>query len=514
MSIEVKVPMLPESISEASMLSWHKKVGDSVTEGEILVDLETDKVVLEVPATQSGVLEKILKHAGDVVTANEILAVINESGTAAASTPAPAQAAPAPEATTQAAPVAAPNASSATIDINTPVLPESVSEATIQVWHKKVGEFVNEGENLMDLETDKVVLEVPATSSGVLTSINAEAGSVVTANQLLAVLSASAAPAASSNAPVAAAPQASDGKDPASSPSARRMMDDNDLTKADVQGSGHNDRITKKDVINTVNTHTPAPAATSAPSNTSTQATNAKGDDNSGRKETREPMTRIRQTIARRLVESQQNTAMLTTFNEVDLTEVMALRTKHKDDFIKAHDVKLGFMSFFVKASIEGLKKFPAINAYVDGTDILYHNYCDVGIAVSSPRGLVVPVVRNCEHKSFADIEGDIVGYGEKAKKGTLSMDEMTGGTFTITNGGIFGSLISTPIINPPQSAILGMHTIKQRAVVIDGEIVARPMMYLALSYDHRIVDGAEAVQFLVTVKDCLENPSKMLLAV
>ena len=500
MSTEVKVPMLPESVSEASMLTWHKNVGDSVTQGEILVDLETDKVVLEVPAPQDGTILEIQKNAGDIVTADDVIAIL---GSASEQPAAATEAAPSTEATSD-------EGASVSTTVKVPMLPESVSEASIQAWHKNVGDAVTEGENLVDLETDKVVLEVPATATGVLQKIISETGSVVTADDMLGVITSGAA----SSAPAAEAPAQQSAPAATSSdfaaktgPAARHLMSENNVDVKDVNATGNNGtRITKEDVVNHINT----PKAAAQPVAQAPQAASAQS---SSREETRQPMTRIRQTIAKRLVQSQHETAMLTTFNEVDLTAVMDLRKKYKDSFQDKHGVKLGFMSFFAKAAAEGLKKFPMINAYVDGTDVLLHNYCDIGIAVSSPRGLVVPVVRNCEEKSFAEIESDIVGYGQKAKKGTLSMDEMTGGTFTITNGGIFGSLVSTPIINPPQSAILGMHAIKERPMVVNGEIVARPMMYLALSYDHRIVDGAEAVQFLVSIKDSLEDPGRLLLS-
>jgi 2-oxoglutarate dehydrogenase E2 component (dihydrolipoamide succinyltransferase) len=403
------------------------------------------------------------------------------------------------------------------IEVLVPSLPESVADALIVTWHKQVGEAVNKDDNLVDLETDKVVLEVPSIESGVIKEIIQPEGATVTSGQLLAIIEvgAEAAPAATQSTVIAAA-QTTGETSAALSPAVRKLVAENGLNPAEIAATGKGGRLTKSDVVNFLEsrksapaTPTPAPASEAKPM-PATVATPVSGN----REEQRVPMTRLRAKVAERLVQAQQTAAMLTTFNEVNMQPIMDLRSKYKDQFLKAHDTKLGFMSFFVKASVEALKRFPIINASVDGTDIVYHGYYDIGIAVSSPRGLVVPVMRDADMVNFAGVESKIVEFGGKARDGALGLDDLIGGTFTITNGGIFGSMMSTPILNPPQSAILGMHSIKERAMVENGEIVVRPMMYLALSYDHRIIDGKDAVQFLVTIKDCLEDPSRLLLNV
>jgi len=412
------------------------------------------------------------------------------------------------------------------IEVKVPMLPESVADATVVTWHKQPGEAVRRDENLVDIETDKVVLEVPAPQDGVLSRILKSDGAQVVAEEVLAILEAGAAAAAGDGAPAPAADEsagagtaaAEQGAAPAAAagvgPAVRRLLEEHGLDAAVIPVSG--DRLTKGDVLAYLESRraeaaeaaAPPPAAEEPPPAAPVPAPEPMG----ARAERRVPMTRIRQRIAERLVEAQHTAAILTTFNEVDLKGVMDLRARYKDRFEKAHGVRLGFMSFFVKACVEALKRFPEVNASIDGTDIVYHGYYDVGIAVASPRGLVVPILRDVDQMSLADIEKAIAAYGEKAKKGALSMEELTGGTFTISNGGVFGSMLSTPILNPPQSAILGMHKTQERPVVVDGEIVIRPMMYLALSYDHRIIDGREAVQFLVTIKEALEDPARMLL--
>ena len=410
-----------------------------------------------------------------------------------------------------------------TIEVKVPVLPESVAEATLLDWHKNVGDSVKRDENIVDIETDKVVLEVPAPQDGIITEHRRASGDTVTAQEIIAILtpgevSEQAPPAAdSSEEKTPATDQTNSDNDDRHGPAVNALLAEHKLDPSNITATGKDGRITKEDVQNHLSTSTSSEQSAAAEPTTQDQEidTSATPAVQSGdRQQRREPMTRLRQTIANRLVQSQQTAAILTTFNEVDLTEVMALRSRHKDAFIEKHEAKLGFMSFFVKASVEGLKRFPVINAAVDGTDIIYHDYHDIGIAVSSPRGLVVPVVRNCDDKNFAEIEQSIANYGQKAQKGAITMDEMTGGTFTITNGGTFGSMLSTPIINPPQSGILGMHNILQRPMAVNGEIKIRPMMYIALSYDHRIIDGAEAVRFLVTIKECLEDPGRLLLSV
>jgi len=422
-------------------------------------------------------------------------------------------------------------------EVRVPQLPESVTDATVIAWHKQPGDRVTQSETLVDLETDKVVLEVPAPVDGVLGEIRTKLGEVVTADMVLAVLLP--VDAASGAAPVQqtqkAAPQTvmpsaakpapgiQDGAQPDNqattgesllAPAARRLVKELELDPSKIAGTGKDGRIHKADVVAFLDTQeqaTPekdpeaAPAPVPAPPRLSGEA---------GRPEQRVPMTRLRARVAERLVHAQQTAAMLTTFNEVDLTGVMALRNKYKDQFEKVHGARLGFMSFFVKAAVDALQRFPVVNASVDGSDIIYHGYYDIGIAVSSPRGLVVPILRNCDQLTMSDIEGGIAEFGRKAKDGSLSFDELTGGTFTITNGGVFGSLLSTPILNPPQSAILGMHKIQERPMVEKGQIVIRPMMYLALSYDHRIIDGRDAVQFLVAIKEALEDPARILLRI
>ncbi|AHC34558.1 dihydrolipoamide succinyltransferase [Pseudomonas fluorescens] len=403
------------------------------------------------------------------------------------------------------------------IEIKAPSFPESVADGTVATWHKKPGEAVKRDDLIVDIETDKVVLEVLAEADGVLGAIVANEGDTVLSNQVLGSIeegSAAAAPAAAAPAVAASAPAAAPaagGEDPIAAPAARQLAEENGINLASIKGTGKDGRVTKEDVVAAVEAKKNAPAA--APAKAAAPAAAAPVFAAGDRTEKRVPMTRVRATVAKRLVEAQSNMAMLTTFNEVDMTEVMALRSKYKDLFEKSHNgVRLGFMSFFVKAATEALKRFPAVNASIDGSDIVYHGYADIGVAVSSDRGLVVPVLRNAELMSLAEIEGGIAGFGKKARDGKLTIDEMTGGTFTITNGGTFGSMMSTPIVNPPQAAILGMHNIIQRPMAINGQVVIRPMMYLALSYDHRLIDGKEAVTFLVTIKNLLEDPARLLL--
>ncbi len=397
------------------------------------------------------------------------------------------------------------------LEILVPSLPESVSDATLATWHKKPGDFVNKDENLVDLETDKIVLEVPAPESGLLSKIIQQDGATVVAGDVLAII----------DTDVQEETQTNTEKDEVLeelplSPAVRRILQENNINPQELHGSGKKGRLTKTDVLDYIESHKqetqvevkkqpPKPTIKLEPAEPADVSSNF-------RPEQRVPMTRLRAKVAERLLQAQQNAAMLTTFNEVNMQSVINLRNQYKDRFQKKHDIKLGFMSFFIKASIEALKKHPAINASIDGNDIIYHGYYDMGIAVSTDRGLIVPVIKDADQLDFAGIEKSIFNYGTKAKEGALSYEDLVGGTFTITNGGIFGSMLSTPILNPPQCAILGMHAIKERAVVENGEIVIRPIMYLALSYDHRLVDGKEAVQFLVTIKECLESPAHLLL--
>jgi 2-oxoglutarate dehydrogenase E2 component (dihydrolipoamide succinyltransferase) len=426
-----------------------------------------------------------------------------------------------------------------TIEIRVPQLPESVADATLVAWHKQPGDAISRDENLADLETDKVVLEVPAPANGVVREIKIQSGTVVTSGQLLAIIEeggAAAGATAAKSVPAASAqtsqPAAANGASNTAaaegagklSPSVRRLVEENKLDPGAIPGSGKDGRLTKSDVVDFLGKsskggHPPQTPVTDRPNPPPAVTGGAPvapvaARPAGARVEQRVPMTRLRQRIAQRLVEAQSTQALLTSFNEVDMTEVMALRGRYKDRFEKEQGVKLGFMSFFVKASIEALKKFPAINASIDGSDVIYHEYYDIGVAVSTDRGLMVPIVRDAELKSFGTIEKEIGNYAKKAREGTIAIEDLTGGTFTITNGGVFGSLMSTPIVNAPQSAILGMHKTQERPMVVNGQIAIRPMMYLAITYDHRIIDGREAVQFLVTVKECLEDPGRMLLGI
>ena len=397
------------------------------------------------------------------------------------------------------------------VEVKVPVLAESVPDATLLEWKKKSGERVERGENLIDLETDKVTLEVAAPEGGILVELRKQTGDVVTADEILAVIDTAASASVDASAPAVAAPSApSASKADAArmGPAARKIIDEKGLDPTNIPGSGKDGRITKADALSSAPAvkQAPAPAPVTPPAPV-LAASGPRADE-------RVPMTRLRKRTAERLLQAQQQAAILTTFNEVNMQPVMDLRNRYKDDFEKRHGVKMGFMSFFVRAAVEALKKFPVVNAFIDGEDIVYHPYFDIGVAVSSERGLVVPILRNAETLSFAEIELKIREFGERARDGKLTIEELSGGTFTISNGGIFGSLVSTPILNPPQSAILGMHKIQDRPVAEKGAVVIRPMMYLALSYDHRIVDGREAVQCLDTIRQMLEDPSRMLLQI
>ena len=468
MATEITVPTLGESLSEATVATWLKAVGDSVNADEPILELETDKVTIEVNAPAAGILTEIAAEEGAEVVVGALLGVIGEGTGDRASAPA---AAPAAEA------VPAPAAGGGdAVEIVVPMLGESIAEATVATWFKAVGDTVAADEVLLELETDKVTLEV--------------------------------------NAPAAPAPS---GAGPAVSPAVRKLIEENGLDAAAIPGTGKDGRVTKGDVLSYLKNPpaapvAPAPAAPAAPEAAPGQAMTQIPSRPAGPREERVKMTRLRQVIAERLKTAQNTAAMLTTFNEVDMTAVMATRAAYRDRFEKTHGVRLGFMSYFVKASIVALKDFPAVNAEIDGTDLVYKNHYDVGVAVGTPQGLVVPVLRDADQMSFADVEKTIRDFGGRARDGKLTIDEMTGGTFTITNGGIYGSMLSTPILNAPQSGILGMHLIVERAMVVNGEIAIRPIMYVALSYDHRIVDGREAVSVLVRIKECIEDPQRIML--
>ncbi|MCV2888056.1 2-oxoglutarate dehydrogenase complex dihydrolipoyllysine-residue succinyltransferase [Ruegeria aquimaris] len=500
MTIEVRVPTLGESVTEATVATWFKKPGDAVAVDEMLCELETDKVTVEVPAPAAGVMGEIVAKEGETVGVNALLATIAAGEGAAA---------PAAAAT----PAAAPAASGGSVDVMVPTLGESVTEATVSTWFKKVGDTVAQDEMLCELETDKVSVEVPAPAAGVLAEIVAPEGATVNAAAKLAVISGSASGAAPAPAAPAAAvtPAVATAKDVANAPSAEKAMAEAGISPAQVTGTGRDGRIMKEDVAAAVAAAAAAPAAApAAPAPATAPRAPTLAED--AAREERVRMTRLRQTIAKRLKDAQNTAAILTTYNEVDMTEVMELRNTYKDAFEKKHGVRMGFMSFFTKACCHALKEVPEVNAEIDGQDIVYKNYVHMGVAAGTPQGLVVPVIRDADQMSFAEIEKAIAEKGKRAREGKLSMAEMQGGTFTISNGGVYGSLMSSPILNPPQSGILGMHKIQDRPMVINGEIKIRPMMYLALSYDHRIVDGKGAVTFLVRVKEALEDPRRLLM--
>ncbi len=490
MTTEIKVPVLPESVADATVATWHVQVGEKFSRDQVLVDIETDKVVLEVPATSDGVLTDISQVEGATVLGDQVIGTFSQGGEAA-SAPAATVSAPADTSTAK------------VIDIVVPVLPESVADATVASWHVAEGDSVSVDQNLVDIETDKVVLEVVAQDNGVIGKIIHVEGDTVLGAQKIGELNAGASVAATA-APIEEAVSS----DELASPSVRRLMTEKGLTAADVTGTGKGGRISKEDVEAAANKPKAAPApAAAAPVALPVQ-------DLGERTQKRVPMTRLRKTIATRLLEAKNSTAMLTTFNEVNMKPIMDLRKQYKDLFEKTHDTRLGFMSFYVKAVTEALKRYPAVNASIDGDDIVYHNFFDISIAVSTPRGLVTPVLRDADQLSMAGIENGIRDLAIKGRDGKLAIADMTGGNFTITNGGVFGSLLSTPILNLPQAGILGMHKIQDRPMAVDGKVEILPMMYLALSYDHRLIDGKESVGFLVTIKELLEDPTRLLLDV
>ncbi|TLF51906.1 2-oxoglutarate dehydrogenase complex dihydrolipoyllysine-residue succinyltransferase [Halomonas urmiana] len=513
MATDIKAPTFPESVAEGSVAAWHKKPGDSVERDELIVEIETDKVVLEVVAPEAGTLSEVLAQEGDTVESEQLLGRLG-AGEVKDETPTDKQDEPKSEAEAPAA------GGGKTHEVKAPTFPESIQEGTVASWNKQVGDAVKRDEVLAEIETDKVVLEVVAPADGALTEIQAEEGSQVTSEQVLAVFTEGAGggskPATKGEEKPAASADdgASDEKVGGKilAPAARKLVAEHGLDVEKIEGTGKGGRVLKEDVQRAVKDGSakkatkPAPAAAPAPA--PAPAPVVEGE----RPEKRVPMSRLRQTIAKRLVQAQQTAAMLTTYNEVDMSAVMELRGQYKETFLKAHDVKLGFMGFFVKAASEALKRFPDVNASIDGTDIVYHGYQDIGVAVSTDRGLVVPVLRDTDSMKIADVEKGIVDFGKRARDGKLGIDEMQGGTFTITNGGTFGSLMSTPILNPPQTAILGMHKIQERPMAVNGKVEIRPMMYLAVSYDHRMIDGKDAVRFLVTIKELLEDPARLLL--
>ncbi|MDF3412852.1 2-oxoglutarate dehydrogenase complex dihydrolipoyllysine-residue succinyltransferase [Sulfitobacter sp. M57] len=503
---DVRVPTLGESVTEATVATWFKKPGDTVAVDEMLCELETDKVTVEVPSPVAGTLSEIIAAEGETVGVDALLANISEGAAGSDAAPKAKEAAQDAGAASQ----SPASAGGASVDVMVPTLGESVTEATVSTWFKKVGDSVAQDEMLCELETDKVSVEVPAPAAGVLSEILAEEGSTVEASAKLAVIASGAgaavaapAQAAASDVPAAAT---SGGKDVEDAPSAKKAMAETGLNRDAVTGTGRDGRVMKEDVAKAIAAGTTAAApAAAAPARAPSTA------DDAAREE-RVKMTRLKQTMARRLKEAQNTAAILTTFNEVDMTEVMAIRNAYKADFEKKHGVRMGFMSFFTKACCHALKEIPEVNAEIDGTDVIYKNYVHMGVAAGTPTGLVVPVIRDVDTMSFAEIEKGINTMGKKARDGKLSMADMTGGTFTISNGGVYGSLMTAPILNPPQSGILGMAKIQDRPMAIGGEVVIRPMMYISLSYDHRIIDGKGAVTFLVRVKEMLEDPRRLLM--
>ena len=505
MASEIRVPTLGESVTEATVASWYKKPGEAVNADEPLVELETDKVTVEVPAPSAGTIEEILVEEGETVEVGTLLGMLGEGeGTAA---PAPSKDATPAKSDT----AAATGAGGKLVDVITPSAGESVTEAEVGEISVKVGDAVKADDVLLELETDKAAQEIPAPVTGTVAEISVKTGDIVEPGNLLMKIQEGAATgnvAAAAPAPATApaptpAPASSTSMPPA--PSAQRMMAETGVTVA--AGTGKRGQVLKGDVINAI-----AAGATAAPAAAAPVSVRAPSSPDDEAREDRVRMTRLRQTIARRLKDAQNTAAMLTTYNEVDMGPVMDIRKQYKELFEKKHGVKLGFMGFFTKAVTHALKEIPAVNAEIDGTDIIYKNFAHIGVAVGTDKGLVVPVVRDADQMSIAEIEKEIGRLGKAARDGKLGMDAMQGGTFTISNGGVYGSLMSTPILNAPQSGILGMHRIEQRPVVRNGEVVARPMMYLAVSYDHRIVDGKEAVTFLVRIKEAIEDPQRLVL--
>lgn len=500
MAQQVKVPTVGESITEVTIANWLKKDGDVVKMDEVIAELESDKATFELTAPQAGVL-KISKAKGEVVPIGTVICEIADGGAANTSTP---------KTETKTTETAAPKATGGVKEMKVPAVGESITEVTISTWLKKDGDFVKLDEVIAEVESDKATFELPAEANGILRIVAKEKTTLPIGGLICKIEIMEGVPTTTSTAATTPASTSGGGdKTYASghpSPAAAKILEEKGISSSQVSGTGVGGRITKEDATK---------AQPSTPkTETKTPATAPVIASGGGRNKRSEKMTSLRKTIAKRLVSVKNETAMLTTFNEVDMKPVMDLRSKYKDKFKEKYGVGLGFMSFFTKAVCIALKEWPAVNAQINGDEVIYHEYCDVSIAVSTPRGLVVPVIRNAESLSFDQIEAEVVRLATKGRDGKLSIDEMQGGTFSITNGGVFGSMLSTPILNPPQSAILGMHNIVERPVVKDGQVVIRPIMYLALSYDHRIVDGRESVSFLVRVKELLEDPGRLILGV
>lgn len=522
MSVEIIVPVVGESITEVTLASWRKKDGDTVALDEIIADLDSDKTTFELTAPNAGVLRIVAKE-GDVLPIGGLIAKVEVSAGASAASPVVVAAAVPEAVTAVAAPVV--EVASSVTNMNVPAVGESITEVTIATWYKAEGDFVNKDDIICDVDSDKATFELPAEASGIL-HIAAGKGATLPIGGLICSItsSAGAAPTSAAPAPVASAPVAAASSAPTTasvniaaaatpafidanaaliiSPVVASILAEKGLHASDVKGTGANGKITKEDAMRATKSAPVASTVAAAPVAAS------------HREEERSKMSSLRKTVARRLVAVKNETAMLTTFNEVDMKPIMDIRGKYKDKFKDKYNIGLGFMSFFTKAVTIALAEFPAVNAYIDGDEIIYHRFMDVSIAVSAPKGLVVPVIRNAEAMSFSEIEAEVARLAGLARDNKLSLEQMTGGTFTITNGGVFGSMLSTPIINSPQSAILGMHNIVERPVAINGEVHIRPIMYVALSYDHRIIDGRESVGFLVRVKQLLEDPTRILLGV
>jgi 2-oxoglutarate dehydrogenase E2 component (dihydrolipoamide succinyltransferase) len=499
MAQQVKVPTVGESISEVTIANWLKNDGDVVKMDEVIAELESDKATFELTAPQAGVL-KITKQKGEVVPIGTVICEITDNGAAGA---------PAAE-SKPSAPAAASKPTGSIKEMKVPAVGESITEVTISTWLKKDGDFVKLDEVIAEVESDKATFELPAEASGILRIVAKEKTTLPIGGLICRIEVMEGGAPEATKAPQAAAAPSTDKTYAAGhpSPAAAKILDEKGISSSQVAGTGVGGRITKEDAVKAQTA--PAKAEAKPTPGVVTAAPAMPGSRN----KRSEKMTSLRKTIAKRLVAVKNETAMLTTFNEVDMKPVMDLRAKYKDKFKEKYGVGLGFMSFFTKAVCVALKEFPAVNAQINGDEIIYHDYCDISIAVSTPRGLVVPVIRNAESLTFDQIEAEVVRLATRGRDGKLSIDEMQGGTFSITNGGVFGSMLSTPIINPPQSAILGMHNIVERPVVKDGQVVIRPVMYLALSYDHRIVDGRESVSFLVRVKELLEDPGRLILGI